>query len=146
MGHRRRLQPARLLRRRPLLLTLTVPTRLTATTRVTLFPLEDLSVAYTTYSSDTRGLGDVGVVAVLHDDFSTGDELWKLAEQLGGRNSLQDQARWILTQAHRARAVPVGEQPRTAWTAAISRRYDLSSLFANHEVLMTGRMTLARSV
>ncbi|MFM9612673.1 hypothetical protein DF268_39145 [Streptomyces sp. V2] len=119
-----------------------MPTHLTATTRVTLFPLEDLSLAYTTYSSDTRGLGDIGLVAVLHDELSTGDELWKLAEQLGGRNSRQDQARWILTQAYRARVVPVGEQPRAAWDAVVGRRYELGALFANHEVLMTGRMRM----
>ncbi|WP_416973915.1 hypothetical protein [Streptomyces sp. 4F14] len=121
------------------------PTELTATSRITLFPLHHLSVAYTTHSSDSRGLGDIGVVAVLHDDLSTGEELWKLAERLGGRNAVHDQARWILTQACRARIVTSGDQPRTPWTAVIGRRYALGSLFANHEILMTGRMTLPRA-
>lgn len=119
-----------------------MPTHLTATSRITLFPLDTLSLAYTTHSSDTRGLGDVGLVAVLHDELSEGEELWKLAEQLGGRNSRQDQARWILTQACRARVVSSGEQPCAAWVAVVGRRYELGALFANHEVLVTGRMRL----
>lgn len=79
-------------------------TALTATSRVTLFPLEDLSVAYTTQSSDQRGLGDIGLVAVV-DEHSDGEELWRLARDLSARTADGDQARWILTQASRARMV-----------------------------------------
>jgi len=116
---------------------------LAAVSRVTVFPLEGLSVAYTTHSSDARGLGDVGVVAVLHDELSEGEELWRLASQLGGRNASQEQARWILTQAGRARVVGAGDLLGVAWEAVVRRRHELGGLFMNHEVLMTGRMRVA---
>ncbi|MFJ3893888.1 hypothetical protein [Streptomyces sp. NPDC090083] len=117
-------------------------TQLTATSRVTVFPLETLTLAYTTQSSDERGLGDIGLVAVV-DVLSEGEELWRLARNLGGRNNDADQARWILTQAHRARMVAAyTDLPGTAWTAYIRRRTDLDALFANHDVLLTGRMSL----
>jgi len=117
---------------------------LAAVSRVSVFRLEGLSVAYTTYSSDARGLGDVGVVAVLDDEVSEGWELWKLAERLGGRNALQEQARWILTQAGRARVAGAArELPGAAWEAVVGRRHELGALFMNHEVLVTGRMRVA---
>ncbi|QOV38082.1 hypothetical protein IM697_06710 [Streptomyces ferrugineus] len=117
-------------------------TELTATSRVTVFPLEDLSVAYTTQSSDQRGLGDIGLVAVV-DAHSDGDELWQLARELGGRTGYQDQARWILTQASRARMVNAyASLPDAIWKAYIRRRLVLDALFANHDVLMTGRIVL----
>lgn len=117
-------------------------TDLTAKSRVTLFPLEGLTVAYTTQSGDERGLGDIGLVTVV-DEFSEGEELWRQARDLGGRVSAQEQARWILTQASRARMVrSYRDLPDTAWTARIRRHFELDALFANHEFLMTGRMTL----
>lgn len=54
----------------------------------------------TAQSSDECGLGDIGLVTVVHDD---GDELWQLARTLGGRTTGGDQARRILIQASRAR-------------------------------------------
>ncbi|MFE2421488.1 hypothetical protein [Streptomyces hokutonensis] len=126
-------------------------TVLTATSRVTVFPLEGLTVAYTTQSSDERGLGDIGLVAVVgkegreggEDD---GDSLWRLARDLGGRANGEDQARWIVTQASRARVVRAyADLPHAKWTAHINRRFELDALFANHEVLMTGRIALVRS-
>ncbi|MEU5597294.1 hypothetical protein [Streptomyces sp. NPDC020298] len=115
---------------------------LTATSRVTVFPLEGLTVAYTTQSSDERQLGDLGVVTVV-DAQSNGDELWRLARDLGGRTSGGEQARWILTQASRARVVTTHKDlPNAKWTAHIHRSFGLDALFANHEVLMTGRITL----
>ena len=120
-------------------------TELTATGRVTLFPLEGLSVAYTTQSSDERCLGEIGLVAVV-DEHSDGEELWHLARNLGGRNYGQDQARWILTQAGRARMVKssaYGDLAGITWTAHVRRRLQLDTLYANHEVLMTGRITWA---
>lgn len=117
-------------------------TELTATGRMTLFPLEGLSVAYTTQSSDGRCLGDIGLVAVV-DEHSDGEELWRLARNLGGRNNGQDQARWILTQAGRARMVKgsaYGDLADVTWTAYVRRRLELDALYANHEVLMTGRL------
>lgn len=118
-------------------------TVLTATSRVTVFPLEDLSVAYTTQSSDQRGLGDVGLVAVV-DEHSDGEELWRLARDLGGRTADGDQARWILTQASRARMVTTYANLHNAtWTAYIRRRLERDVLFANHDVLMTGRIVLS---
>lgn len=89
-------------------------------------------------SGDERGLGDIGVVAVV-DENSDGEELWRLALSLGGRVSDEDRARWILTQAHRARMVNAyTDLLGSAWAAGIRRRFELSSLFANHDVLMTG--------
>ncbi|MFJ4617844.1 hypothetical protein [Streptomyces sp. NPDC088812] len=121
-------------------------TELTATSRVTVFPLEGLTVAYTTHSSDARGLGDIGVVAVV-DVQRDDDELWLLARELGGRAHQGDQARWILTQASRARMVKAYEDlPNAVWTAYIRRRVVLDALFANHAVLMTGRVSLAASI
>ncbi|TXS35177.1 hypothetical protein EAO75_45320 [Streptomyces sp. uw30] len=118
-------------------------TVLTATSRVTVFPLEDLSIAYTTQSSDQRGLGDVGVVTVV-DARADGEELWRLARDLGGRTVDQDQARWILTQASRARLVNTYlDLPDARWTAYIRRRLELGALFANHDVLLTGRIALS---
>ncbi|WP_229919216.1 hypothetical protein [Streptomyces minutiscleroticus] len=110
-----------------------------------MFPLEGLVVAYTTRSGDARGLGEIGVVAVV-DEAADGEELWLLARELGGRNGTQEQARWILTQAGRARYVRAdrcGDRPGTRWAAYIRRSFVLDSLFANHEVLLTGRMRLA---
>jgi hypothetical protein len=114
---------------------------LSATSRVTVFPLEGLTVAYTTQSGDERGLGDVGLVTVV-DEYCDGDELWYLARDLGGRTTGADQARWILTQASRARIVKSDDLPHATWTAYIHRRFELDALFANHEVLLTGRITL----
>lgn len=117
-------------------------TELTATSRVTVFPLEGLSVAYTTQSSDERCLGDIGLVTVV-DAGGDGEALWRLACDLGGHQQRQVQARWILTQASRARTVTAyTDLPGTTWTAYIRRRFVLDSLFANHDVLMTGRMVL----
>ncbi|MFI2432449.1 hypothetical protein [Streptomyces sp. NPDC018957] len=98
-------------------------------------------MAYTTHSSDQRGLGDIGVVAVLGGQ-GDGDELWSLAHDLGGRAQAQDQARWILTQASRARMVKSDDRPDVMWTAYIRRRFELDALFTNHDVLMTGRIRL----
>jgi hypothetical protein len=117
-------------------------TELTATSRVTLFPLDHLTVAYTTHSSDPRGLGDIGLVTVV-DEHSDGEELWRLARDLGGRTQSPDQARWILTQASRARVVTAyADLPDAKWTAYVRRRFVLDALFANHEILVTGRITL----
>ncbi|GAB7108673.1 hypothetical protein JCM4814A_69870 [Streptomyces phaeofaciens JCM 4814] len=117
-------------------------TELSATGRVTVFPLDGLTVAYTTRSGDARGLGEIGLVAVV-DDQADGDALWRLAQQLGGRGHGQDQARWILTQASRARMVAsFTDLVEAKWTAYIRRRFALDALFANHEILMTGRMDL----
>ena len=122
-------------------------TELTATSRVTVFPLESLTVAYTTQATDERGLGDIGLVTVVHEDGAEhghdGDELWQLARDLGGRTTGGDQARWILTQASRARMVSAYTNlPDATWTAYIRRRFALDALFANHDVLMTGRIEL----
>jgi hypothetical protein len=117
-------------------------TELTAISRVTVFPLESLTVAYTTQSSDERGLGDIGLVTVV-DEESDGEELWRLARDLGGRTHGGDQARWILTQASRARMVKAyTDLPDAKWSAHIRRRIVLDALFANHDVLMTGRIAL----
>ncbi|MFE3495244.1 hypothetical protein ACFXOS_19595 [Streptomyces sp. NPDC059175] len=113
--------------------------------RVTVFPLEGLTVAYTTQSGDERGLGDIAVVAVTAPDAARGDDLWRLAQSMWGRipTSLE-QAKWILTQAARARmmAPSYEDLPDTEWTADLTRRFELGMLFANHEVLTTGRLTL----
>lgn len=113
-------------------------------TRVTLFPLEGLTVAYTTQSSDPRGLGDVAVVAVTGT--ARGDDLWDLARSMWGRIANgQEQARWILTQAARARMVRCAaytDLPDAEWSAELDRTFRLDGLFANHEILRTGRFEL----
>ncbi|MFE0727745.1 hypothetical protein ACFW2X_05740 [Streptomyces antibioticus] len=115
-------------------------TELRGVGRVTVFPFEDLTVAYTTRSGDGRGLGEVGVVAVVGER-ADGEELWRLAQGLGGRVHGQDQARWILTQASQARVVAAYTDLRDVkWTAYVHRHFVLDALFANHEVLTTGRM------
>lgn len=115
---------------------------LTATSRVTVFSLDGLTVAYTTQSGDRRGLGDIGLVTVV-DEQGDGEELWRLAYDLGGRSNGEDQARWILTQASRARVVQAyTDLPAATWTAHIRRRFELDTLFANHDVLLTGRIAL----
>ncbi|MDC0769269.1 hypothetical protein [Streptomyces sp. HD] len=117
-------------------------TELTATSRVTVFPLASLTVAYTTQSTDERRLGDIGLVTIV-DNHSDGDELWRLARELGACTADQDQARWILTQASRARMVNAeGDLPDATWKAFVHRRLDLDALFANHDVLMTGRIAV----
>ncbi|MEV0962576.1 hypothetical protein AB0J25_08255 [Streptomyces sp. NPDC049910] len=113
---------------------------------MTVFPLEGLTVAYTTQSSDARGLGDIAVIAVIAPDNAQGDDLWRLAQSMWGRiPTSQEQAKWILTQATRARmmAPSYEDLPGAEWTADLTRRFELGMLFANHEVLTTGRLTLA---
>ena len=120
-------------------------TELTATSRVTIFPLDSLTIAYTTQSTDQRGLGDIGLVTVV-DEHSDGDELWRLARELGGRTADQDRARWILTQASRARMINAyANLPDATWKAYVRRRFELDALFANHDVLVTGRIALLAS-
>ncbi|MET7682830.1 hypothetical protein [Streptomyces sp. NPDC005423] len=120
-------------------------TELTATSRVTVFPLGALTLAYTSQSSDARGLGDIGLVAVV-DALGDGEELWRLARDLGGRGRDADQARWILTQASRARVVAgYTDLPYATWTAYIRRRFGLDGSYVNHDFLFTGRITLPDS-
>ncbi|WP_316754084.1 hypothetical protein [Streptomyces herbicida] len=120
-------------------------TELPATSRVTVFLPDSLTVAYTTQSSDERCLGDIGLVTVVSEQ-SDGEELWRLALDLGGRTGEGDRARWILTQASCARMVATyRDLPNATWMAHIRRRFDLGALFANHGVLMTGRIVLSES-
>ncbi|MER7000678.1 hypothetical protein [Streptomyces sp. NPDC000410] len=125
----------------------TQPEEINNSSRVTLFPLEGLTVAYTTRSSDERGLGDIGIVAVTAPDTAKGEDLWTLARSMWARTSnSQEEARWILTQASRARIVHASAYenlPDVKWTADLTRRFHLDALFANHEILATGRLTLA---
>ncbi|MGW0574993.1 hypothetical protein ACWD25_03305 [Streptomyces sp. NPDC002920] len=66
------------------------------------------------------------------------------ARDLGGRErSGGEQAQWILTQASRARMVKAYTDLADAkWTAYIRRRFEFDTLYANHEVLLTGRISL----
>ncbi|MFI1397732.1 hypothetical protein [Streptomyces sp. NPDC020681] len=117
-----------------------------ACSRVTVFPLECLTVAYTTQSSDSRGLGDVAVVGVVEPDDATGDHLWRLAAGMYANPPTgQTQARWILTQCTRARVVNAPayrDLPDANWTGSLTRELHLDSLFANHAILRTGRLTI----
>ncbi|MGI5398703.1 hypothetical protein ACQEVG_04435 [Streptomyces sp. CA-135486] len=117
-----------------------------ACSRVTVFPLEGLTVAYTTQSSDSRGLGDVAVVGVVAPDSATGDHLWWLAASMyNNQPTGQAQARWILTQCTRARVAKAPSHrdlPDAKWTAALTREFRLDSLFANHDILRTGRLAI----
>lgn len=116
--------------------------------RVTVFPLEGLLLAYTSWSSDSRGLGDVGIVGVCanRSGAAVGDELWATARSMWGRIAKdQEVAEWILTQALRCRVV---HSPRyldlleAKWEANLSKQHSMGKVYANHEVLATGSMTL----
>ncbi|MFF3398016.1 hypothetical protein ACFYW6_05800 [Streptomyces sp. NPDC002659] len=119
---------------------------LSACSRITVFPLEGLTVAYTTQSSDSRGLGDVAIVGLIDPGTATGDHLWRLAASMyTNPPSSQTQARWILTQCTRARTVRAKahrDLPDTKWTGDLTREFHLDALFANHAILRTGRLTI----
>ncbi|HET6359947.1 hypothetical protein [Streptomyces sp.] len=119
---------------------------LSACSRITVFPLEGLTVAYTTQSSDSRGLGDVAIVGLIDPGTATGDHVWRLAASMYTNPPAdQTQARWILTQCIRARTVKAPsyrDLPDTKWTGALTREFHLDALFANHTVLRTGRLTI----
>ncbi|MCP3821957.1 hypothetical protein NLX86_28860 [Streptomyces sp. A3M-1-3] len=121
-------------------------TELAGRSRVTVYPLEGLTVAYTTQSSDSRGLGDIAIVGVIAPDTATGEHLWRLAASMFTNPPTgQVQARWILTQCTRARTVRAPahrDLTDTKWAAAVKSEVQLDSLFANHETLRTGRFTL----
>ena len=119
---------------------------LAACSRITAFPLEGLTVAYTTQSSDSRGLGDVAIVGVIEPDGATGDHLWRLAASMYTNPPTgQTQARWILTQCTRARTVKAPsyrDLPDAKWTGDLTREFHLDGLFANHVILRTGRLSV----
>ena len=117
-----------------------------AVSRLTVFPLHGLMVAYTTQSSDRRGLGDVGIVAVLEPESAPGEHLWRMAASMyTNPPTAQTQARWILTQCTRARmcrAASHRDLPETKWTAELDRTFHLDNLFANHDILRMGRIVI----
>ncbi|TQK44825.1 hypothetical protein FBY35_6352 [Streptomyces sp. SLBN-118] len=117
-----------------------------ARSRLTVFPLEHLTVAYTTQSSDRRGLGDIAVVGVVEPEGATGEHLWRLAASMYANPPTgQVQARWILTQCTRARIVKAPayrDLTNAEWTGDLTREFRLDDLFANHTVLCTGRLTI----
>ncbi|MFF3457986.1 hypothetical protein ACFYXH_27420 [Streptomyces sp. NPDC002730] len=121
-------------------------TLLSARSRLTVFPLEGLTLAYTTQSSDSRSLGDIAIVGVIESDSATGDHLWRLAASMYTNPPTgQTQARWILTQCTRARTVKAPtyrDLPDAKWTADLMRELHLDALFANHAILRTGRLTI----
>ncbi|WP_327323825.1 hypothetical protein OG735_15905 [Streptomyces sp. NBC_01210] len=121
-------------------------TLLSARSRLTVFPLEGLTVAYTTQSSDSRSLGDIAIVGVTDPDTVTGDHLWRLAASMyNNPPTVQTQARWILTQCTRARTVRATSHRDLAdakWTGDLTREVHVDALFANHAILRTGRLTV----
>ncbi|MGC5342245.1 hypothetical protein ACPXCE_09135 [Streptomyces sp. DT24] len=122
--------------------------RVTGRSRITLFPLDGLTVAYTTRSSDSRGLGDVAIIGVTAPEGATGVHLWRLAAGMyTNPPPAQTQARWLLTQCGRARMVRADDHhdlPDTRWTGELDRAFPLDALFANHTSLRTGRLVLGR--
>ncbi|MEV4329595.1 hypothetical protein AB0K02_03500 [Streptomyces sp. NPDC049597] len=118
----------------------------TAVSRLTVFPLHGLLVAYTTQSSDRRGLGDIAIVGVVGPDNATGDHVWRLAMSMySNRPTGQAQARWVLTQCIRARmcrALSYRDLPEAKWTAVLTRSMRLDGLFANHDILRTGTLVI----
>ncbi|WP_328404446.1 hypothetical protein OHS70_35500 [Streptomyces sp. NBC_00390] len=118
----------------------------TACSRITLFPLGGLMVGYTTQSSDARGLGDIAIVGVVEPDTATGEHLWRMAATMfTNPPSTQAAARWILTQCTRARichAPSYRDLPGAKWVGEFERTVRLDSLFANHDSVRTGRITL----
>ncbi|MCF3107112.1 hypothetical protein IPZ58_37015 [Streptomyces roseoverticillatus] len=123
-----------------------VAIEMSGASRITVFPLEGHTVGYTNQSSDGRGLGDIAVIGVIDPTGTGGETLWRLAREFcRARDLPDDHARWIITQASRVRMTGSYEPPGR-WTATISRRYELPSLFSNHGVLLTGVITLARGM
>ncbi|MFF8843154.1 hypothetical protein ACF08N_10525 [Streptomyces sp. NPDC015127] len=118
----------------------------TAVSRLTVFPLYGLLIAYTTRSSDQRGLGDIAVVGVVGPSGATGDAVWRLATSMyANPPTSQAQARWILTQCTRARmcrAPSYRDLPQAKWTAELTRTMHLDGLFANHDILRTGTLVI----
>jgi hypothetical protein len=117
-----------------------------AQSRLTVFPLHGLTVAYTTQSSDPRGLGDIAVVGVVEPDDATGEHLWRLAASMfTNQPTAQAAARWLLTQCARARMCRAPDQrdlPGAKWTAELDRTVHLDTLFANHDIVRTGRLVI----
>ncbi|MFH9606888.1 hypothetical protein [Streptomyces sp. NPDC017448] len=118
--------------------------------RVTVFPLGDVSLAYTSWSSDSRGIGDVGIVALLlveeEEEEQPEGQVWKVIERLWGRRAPEREvAEWLLMQALRCRVVHSAryrDLPDAEWTAELSRQVHLGRVFTNHEVLATGSLRL----
>ncbi|WP_406730831.1 hypothetical protein [Streptomyces sp. NBC_01794] len=119
---------------------------LSAVSRLTVFPLEEFRVAYTSRSSDERGLGDIAILGVIQPEGASGDMLWRLAASMyTNPPSRQVQARWLLTQSTRARMCRAAcheDLPGAAWTGEFDRVVVLDSTFANHDALRTGRITV----
>lgn len=117
-----------------------------AVSRLTVFPLHGLMVAYTTQSSDQRGLGDVAIVGVVEPADASGEHLWRLAASMFTREpGNQAAARWLLTQCSRARMCRAPDQrdlPGAKWSCEIDRTVRLDSLFANHDIVRTGRLVI----
>lgn len=111
-----------------------------------------MTVAYTTQSSDSRGLGDIAIVGVLaiagvgDPGDATGEHLRRLAVSMySNPPSRQTQARWILTQCIRARIAWVPSHrdlPGPRWTADLNHEVRLDALFANHALLRTERLAI----
>ncbi|MFI2368385.1 hypothetical protein [Streptomyces sp. NPDC018833] len=72
--------------------------------------------------------------------------MWRLAAGMYANTPTdQAQARWILTQCTRARmcrSPSYRDLPDTPWTAQLTRTVPLDELFANHDVLRTGRLVI----
>ncbi|MBT2367010.1 hypothetical protein J7E88_17260 [Streptomyces sp. ISL-10] len=120
--------------------------QVTAVSRLTVFPLHGLLIAYTTQSSDQRGVGDIAIVCVVSADGASGDRLWRLAASMYSNTPTgQTQARWILTQCTRARmcrAPSYRDLPEAKWTAELTHTMHLDGLFANHDILRTGTLAI----
>lgn len=118
----------------------------TACSRITLFPLHGLQVAYTTQSSDQRNLGDIAIVGVVEPEATSGDHLWRLAAGMfTNEPTTQVAARWLLTQCTRARmcrAPDHHDRHGAKWTADLTRTVQLDACFANHDVVRTGRIVI----
>jgi hypothetical protein len=119
---------------------------ISTSSRLTVFPLEEFLVAYTSQSSDGRRLGDVALLGVVEPEDASGDHLWRLAASMyADWPSEQEQARWLLTQCTRARvcrAPSYRDLPHAAWTGEFNRTVRLDETFAHHDVLRTGRIAI----
>lgn len=115
---------------------------LSSTSRVTRFQIDAIECAYTTYSSDSRGLGDIGIIGPVSPDAAeTGSVMWQLATRYcSERAQIWNHAEWIITQARR---VAILQAPAVMpWTVHIGRTHAMGTLYANHETLKTGRFDL----
>ncbi|MET9673510.1 hypothetical protein ABZY68_10520 [Streptomyces sp. NPDC006482] len=113
--------------------------------RVTVFHMFGEVFAYTTQSEGTLTYGEVGIVGVL-DRNTSPRLLWHLAEaHCRERDQADHHARWIASQASRARVTGSGrlaDLRQSVWKFNPDKEHRFDGLNFNHEILRTGHLEL----